>query len=464
MSMIPHRIVEQLSHGPASAAELVLRLAVSQPSLSRAIRRLERDGQVIRLLGSTRGARYGLRRRVGDAGSSWPLYRVDPWGSARQIATLHAIERDQYHGAEGPGRIRGLFESLPYYLQDLRPGGFLGRAIPAAHPELALPMRVNDWTDTHALTYLARRGSQSTGDLILGTESLDDYLTDTHGPRSIALAERTRAYPAASQAAMSNVPPGSSAQGEHPKFSARLINTPPETFCNTGRGDFRGESAAAPGTVRHVLVKFSPPCTTPQGVRWADLLVAEHLALQTLQDHGADVAHSELLEGGNQVFLESARFDRIGAHGRRGVVSLYALDLARYGQLDSWSACAQRLSRDALLSSEDAERITLLDTFGALIANTDRHFGNITLFDDYEGQFQLAPVYDMLPMLFAPRSDQIIERSFQPAGPSAMSLSVWSRARQLAEDFWERVSQDMRISAGFREICKRCLDAVRTLR
>lgn len=449
MSMTAALLAEQLSQGPAAAAELALRLSVSQATISRAVRKLERNGQVVRLLGTTRGARYGLCRAVGGIGSRWPLYRIDTQGSPRQIATLHAIEPNHHYVAEGPGRIPGLFEGLPYYLQDLRPTGFLGRAIPAAYPELTLPARVSDWTDAHTLTYLARRGSQNIGDLILGTESLDDYLTGAHGPRSVTLIDREQAYPAASQSAMLSEPPGSSAQGEHPKFSARLIDT---------------HTDAAREVVRHVLVKFSPPRITPQGVRWADLLIAEHLALQTLEDHGIDVARSELLECGDQVFLESERFDRTGARGRRGVVSLYALDLARYGQLDSWSACAQRLSRDELLSSEDAQHITLLDTFGALIANTDRHFGNITLFDDYEGPLRLAPVYDMLPMLFAPRSEQIIERRFQPPGPSATSLPVWSRARDLAETFWGRLSQDTRISSEFRETGGRCFDAVRAIR
>ncbi len=41
-----------------------------------------------------------------------------------------------------------------------------------------------------------------------------------------------------------------------------------------------------------------------------------------------------------------------------------------------------------------------------LIGNTDRHFGNVTLFDRYEGPFELAPAYDMLPMLFAPQHQQ----------------------------------------------------------
>jgi serine/threonine protein kinase HipA of HipAB toxin-antitoxin module len=106
--------------------------------------------------------------------------------------------------------------------------------------------------------------------------------------------------------------------------------------------------------------------------------------------------------------LECERFDRVGAEGRRGAVSLFALDTSRYGILDNWTAAANRLADDAVLSSEDAERIRLIDAFGALIANTDRHFGNITLFDRYEGLFELAPFYDMVPMLFAPQGGQIV--------------------------------------------------------
>jgi hypothetical protein len=57
----------------------------------------------------------------------------------------------------------------------------------------------------------------------------------------------------------------------------------------------------------------------------------------------------------------------------------------------SWRSSPRRLPGP---SRQHAEWIRLIDAFAQLIANTDRHFGNITLFDDYEGPFQLAPVYD----------------------------------------------------------------------
>jgi DNA-binding transcriptional ArsR family regulator len=431
-----------LARSPSSAAELGAALEVSQPTLSRALRLLEQSGRVVRLLGTTRGARYGLARQVGTAGSAWPLYRIDTEGTPEQIATLRAIERDHYYAQGGPERIQGLFQGIPYYLQDARPAGFLGRAIPAAHPELALPARVVDWTDAHMLTYVTQRGSESVGDLIVGTEALNRYLSDAHGAQIVHTDERATVYPALAQAAMFGAPPGSSAQGEHPKFSIRLAHAQ---------------------SLTHVLVKFSPPRTTAMGVRWADLLIAEHLACELLSEHGIAAAHSEIVQFADQVFLQSERFDRVGAEGRRGVISLYSLDLARYGTLDNWSLAAQRLLNEQLISAQDAQRITLLDTLGALIANSDRHFGNITLFDRYEGSFELAPVYDMLPMLFAPQSEQLIERSFEPAGPTAVTLSVWPQAQEMAQQYWTRLSEEPRLSADFRARSVRCLDALQAL-
>jgi hypothetical protein len=89
------------------------------------------------------------------------------------------------------------------------------------------------------------------------------------------------------------------------------------------------------------------------------------------EEHGITAARSELLEFEDRVFLQSERFDRVGNDGRRGVVSLYSVDLVRYGELDSWAQAAARLHAEGLLSAKVSERITLLDTFGSLIASSD---------------------------------------------------------------------------------------------
>jgi len=435
-------IVEILGRGPAAALELAQALNVHQSTLSRTLRLLEQGGRVVRLRGRTRGARYGLARMVGTVGSSWPLYAIDADGAPLELGTLDAIAPGHLAVRGGPPRIQVMTEGIPYFLQDAQPAGFLGRTIPAAYPELNLPARVQDWTDDHVLIYLTQRGSDTVGNLIVGVESLDRYLAGTQGPRVISADDRAAEYPLLARAAMLGGLPGSSAHGEHPKFSAKLT---------------RGTHTT------HVLVKFSPPQDTPLGVRWANLLIAEFVASQVLSEQGISAARNEVFDFAGQVFLQSERFDRIGAEGRRGAVSLHSIDAARYGMLDRWSLSAQRLHAEQLLSALDLERITLVDTFGSLIANTDRHFGNITLFDRYEGPLELAPIYDMLPMLFAPQDGQLVERPFVPAGPAAATLSVWPRARDIAETYWARLCGESRLSEDFRGRCGQCLDAVKQL-
>ena len=434
-------VLEKLSLGPASTTQLCQALKVSRPVMWRTLQPLEKADRIVRI-GSTRGARYGLAHTIGAIGSHWPLYRIDEIGTPIELGTLHAIERDRYFARGQLPRIATLAEGLPYFLQDARPAGFLGRALPAAYPELGLPARVLDWTDDHVLTFLALRGSESTGDLILGQEALNRYLSDQHGPIIVNAHSRPTLYPELAIQAMAGAPPGSSAHGEHPKFSIRI-----------GQGR----------ELVHALVKFSPPRDSAFGERWADLLVAEGVASDFLNANGVPAATSRVLECGNRVFLESLRFDRIGAEGRRGVATLHSVDANYYGQLDRWSRSAERLRNDRLLSAEDAERVALLDAFGGLIANTDRHFGNITLFDDREGIFWLAPVYDMLPMLFAPAEGQLVEREFIPEGIRAETLRVWPRARELAIGYWTALTGDARLTVGFRERARGCLAIVSQL-
>ncbi len=68
------------------------------------------------------------------------------------------------------------------------------------------------------------------------------------------------------------------------------------------------------------------------------------------------------------MFLQSERFDRVGDHGRRGVVSLLSIATAWHGEIDRWSAASGRLHASGRLSAEDAGKLVLLDAFGAAIA------------------------------------------------------------------------------------------------
>lgn len=441
MPSLNSSLIPVLSQGVASAAELARLLGVSQPTLSRALAGLEREGRIVRTE-ARRGARYGLRRPVADVGSEWPVHQVGESGALHELGRLYALERNQYFFDSPRRSLRGLSDGLPYFLQDARPAGFMGRTVPRAYPELRLPDRVMDWTDDHFITYLTQRGSETLGDLITGASALDHYLQALPVRRALASAERADAYPRLAAAAMTGTPAGSSAHGEHPKFTALLSRS---------------------AGLAHMLVKFSPPRDTRIGQRWSDLLVAEHLAHEILGAQGISACISTVLEFADRTYLEIERFDRAGAEGRHGVVSLLAVDTARYGQLDTWIASAERLEAQRLISRADLQSIRLISCFGELIGNTDRHFGNLSFFDRYTGRFSLAPVYDMLPMLFAPQNDQIVERELVPPAPSAATLAVWPRARALAEEYWQRLRADPRISEEFRSISARCLRALAAL-
>jgi len=373
------------------------------------------------------------------------MHRINRHGEIEQLGTLHALAADQYYlEATSTARANGfawegISEGIPYFLQDQRPGGFLGRAVPRKYPELRLPQRVIDWSDDHYLRYLTQRGSDALGDLILGTGSLDDYLRERSARESIPSPQRDARYPELANVVMEGGLPGSSAHGEHPKFASLLQE---------------GSSQ------RHVLVKFSPPADTRAGVRWSDLLVSEHLALSLLGAAGISAASSQVFQFAGCTYLELDRFDRAGAEGRLGFTSLLAIDACLYGQLDNWIAAAGRLHRDRRIDTETLEQVRLITTFAALIANSDRHFGNLSFCDEYRGNFRLAPVYDMLPMLFAPEHNRIVSREFVPPEPTADTLSAYARAAELAREYWQRVAADERISHEFRAIANECHAAV----
>jgi hypothetical protein len=154
----------------------------------------------------TRGARYALRRSVGVGDSTWPVYSVDERGVVQKIATLGSIHPSSYFATGELERIQGFFTGIPYYLQDARPAGFLGRAVPSMYPELKLPARVADWTDDHFLTYLVQRATDSVGSLMVGAAALDRHLAGTQAPPVVSTKDRKRAYPKFAADAMAGTP------------------------------------------------------------------------------------------------------------------------------------------------------------------------------------------------------------------------------------------------------------------
>ena len=125
------------------------------------------------------------------------------------------------------------------------------------------------------------------------------------------------------------------------------------------------------------------------------------------------------------------------------------------GEIDNWAATAQRMAERQLLRPGDARTLRLLEAYGQLIANTDRHYGNISLILNND-DWTLSPTYDMLPMLYAPVGGELVARDFAQRAlqPSTATLSEWAQAQALAHRFWQAVAQDARVSAPFRAIAQ----------
>ncbi|MDT8441910.1 MAG: type II toxin-antitoxin system HipA family toxin YjjJ [Desulfuromonadales bacterium] len=427
------RLLEKLATGPKTAKDLAALLGVSQPTISRAINEL-RD-QVVSL-GRGRATMYVRPRPVRGTTSIFPVCRIDETGNVHLLGVLRTLVGGQYlWQPEGAGNENRLFDYLPWFIQDMRPDGFVGRAFAQRlATELGLPAKLNDWSDDDVLIALSRRGEDHIGNLVIGEESIDRYLRSTQKPDAgIPEHDRQHVYADLANAAMAGDPAGSSAGGEQPKFATVLKDD---------------------GENRHVLVKFSPALTSLEGRRWADLLHCEHLALELVRETGIAAASSRVLEDGNRVFLEVDRFDRTGTFGRTSLFSLRSLDSEYVGAGDDWARCAGGLLRAGVISAEDARRMRWLKLFGTLIGNTDMHLGNLSFIRVQSKFYTLAPVYDMLPMLYKPVSGETPLREFAPQAQAMDVADVWPEAVPQALRFWDMASDEVGVSCEFRQICR----------
>jgi len=118
-----------------------------------------------------------------------------------------------------------------------------------------------------------------------------------------------------------------------------------------------------------------------------------------------------------------------------------------------WDAAAVRYRECGWISDEDADRLALLWWFGAMIGNTDMHYGNAGLLLGDERPLSLAPVYDMVPMCYRPDIEgRLPGAPVVPPLPPPESRVVWLRAVKLARVYWQLLAQDVSISNDFKEV------------
>ena len=410
------RIRSLLAQGPAPSRQLIDYIGISQPTLSRAIAGM---GTEIVRIGAARSIQYALRDTTRGF-AEVPVYRISAEGQIRRLGMLLPVRPDGFVLLQDDGTSLH-YDGLPWWVQDMRPAGFLGRAFAISFAaELGLPADINEWNDAHALRALIHHGDDLVGNLLLGDIARTHFI---QAPPPVPVAETD--YPAMADAVERGEVAGSSAGGEQPKFVA-----------------YNG---------RHILVKFTARSDNAVTGRWRDLLLAEYLAGRVLTDAGLPAVESRIVDIGPRRFLEVERFDRVGPLGRRAVHSLTSLDSEFVGDAVSpWPVLAARLATAGVITSEAAEVATILYAFGALIGNTDMHNGNLSFVSEQGRPFEMAPAYDMLPMAFRPGMGGNLPDSLNSANLlPGITPSTWRQALELAEAFLVRMRAEGRFTEGW---------------
>ncbi len=425
MSSLANDIRMRLSTGLYSARQLIDIIGISQPTISRAL--IELGDEIVQIR-AARSIQYALRDTIRGL-PDIPIYRINAEGLIRKLGMLVPVRPEGFVMRQEDG-VALHSDGLPWWLFDMRPQGYLGRAYAARHGvEIGLPERLADWSDTHVLRALLMHGHDVIGNLVLGDIARDRFLA---APVSEPITDDQKAdeYARLALVAASGGLPGSSAGGEQPKF----------TVC-----------AMTSDGPRHVIVKFSELEEGSVSERWRDLLLAEHLALDMLREAGIPAAKTQIFDHAGQRFLEVERFDRIGNMGRRALISLAALDAEFVGAgAGGWPVIARHLAVESQVRPEAADYADLLWSFGTLIGNSDMHSGNLSFVSEHGRPYTIAPAYDMTPMAFAPRSggglpDIIHEATIH----ASVANETWRRAEELARVFLARIMAEPRFSQRF---------------
>jgi len=424
----------RLAAGPNTGTQMAKEMGISQPTASRALAAM---GDEVVKIGQKKSTRYVLR----DAGRGFDdvfVFQVDGEGKLQELGVLTPVRPDGFVFTQADG-VQVHSDGLPWWLLDMRPQGYLGRAYAANFgAALGLPNTLKEWADSHALRALLVHGHDLVGNLLLGPIARDKFMA-MHEPMPLSHADKAATYARMAVGASQGESPGSSAGGEQPKFTAYAV---------TDDGP------------QHVLVKFSEKLDSPVSQRWRDLLLAEHLALSTLRQAGVSAATSAVIDHQGQRFLEVQRFDRVGALGRQTVVSLSALDAEFVGAAHQpWPVVVKPLAAQGVVTREAAEATEVLWAFGVLMGNNDMHGGNLSFVSEQGRPYHIAPAYDMTPMAFAPSSSGKLPGSVPAV---ALHASVrndhWRQAQTMAQSYLAALQAGKDFSGDF-QVCVSALAA-----
>lgn len=427
---MPQKILDILSTGPATTNTLAAATGTSRQTVGRKLRTLA--DSVIKF-DKVRPPLYYAVTDAFESGSKIRLAAVDPHGNTNLLGVLRPLAHGGFYFQPTPIAPKvlrgvnedGLYEDLPYFLEDMRPQGFIGRQIARdlnVQSDI-FPPDPRDWNQEQIGRYLVANGDDLPGNLKIGGIALDRV-------RRPPQKSRHDEYPELADKAVEGEVHGSSAGGEQAKFAT-----------------YSRERDA------HVIVKFSPKGCGELATRWKDILATEHIASEVLHEYNIPAAETTILEVGDRLFLESLRFDRAGEYGRLPLISMQAIDneFSRVGS--GWLSVAKELYDRGLITRQHLYDIAVYWGFGRLINNTDMHLGNISFSINGSG-FSLAPIYDMCSMGFSPRSTgEVPSFIFSPPdieGPLSFIDKTSVMIKEMAGTFWEMLGGNELISEEFK--------------
>jgi HipA-like C-terminal domain/Bacterial regulatory protein, arsR family len=409
---LPETIAALLARGePLTVAQLAAATGKSQPSISTAIKAL---GKLVHRMGAARSTRYALKKDILGLPAQQSLLWNDPDIGGRMPqhwGTLTYLHGNWIHikSAERDWLVQG---KLPWFLTPLRPQGFLGKALAQTRPDL--PSNPEHWTLAQILGVIISNSEECSGAFSFGG------LTAAHFAPTDDATNLGEYYDLRADASNTGTIHGSSAAGEQPKF------------------------VIAGSNFDYFIVKFTPPCSTPFGQRWRALLLLEKLALEVLQSHGISSARTQIIQSKQRTYLQSKRFDRNSIGERQHVVAIAALhDEFTSGNWTNWVTTSEALAKLGIITAQELSQVATVFAFGHDIGNTDMHSGNLSFFVDnvITQKIRLAPVYDMLPMMWRPDphqglSDNPVRQQFMPTG----FAQEQNKARKWAIEFWEQAA------------------------
>lgn len=322
----------------------------------------------------------------------------------------------------------------------------------------------SQWTDDDRLTFLSKNSSASyPGNLAFGNENQDRQKLSREAWGTISPSaffnHRELIKPEKFQKKMSEVLQG--------QFSQDYVGGNEMKFA----GVIRLNNKTIEG-----IVKFSAGSRPDVKERKHDIFHAEGAAMKVLSDAGIETANTTVTKVENSVFLVSERFDRAPPvesgflagkfEGPRAIpmTSLGAMCTDDATLSKSSTEAAYQLADRGVITRQDADCVSLLDTFSSMIGDSKRDASNIAFLQDESGRWRLAPAFDINPS--SVDVDRTIEGNqfvytlpalqfnLAEVQPTQYNEHVWDQAKELAQNYWETIAESPRFSAEFKEFAR----------